>query len=275
MTTINQTTMTAGTKLLEDIPGLQLWYQASTLDHLGDDSDVLSWNPRHSIVSRGITAMDEDDAPTYQVGVSYRPSLLMTGTYGVGDLGDDNRNLCPGANESLLAVQHIRVTDINDVSISLLAGAPHNKNAGGSTFKGWDFIPVGSSGDMRFRIRGTDGSLVQITSGGAFSADTDYIVIAVREHGEDKVHLWIQGSGYTSGTFDNAQSTKHASTTGAFVIGNYPGAANTDYALEGYTGDAAIWVRSVDFTNNEVNRVGSFFAKRYNTAWGTVTQLAS
>ena len=275
MTTINQTTMTAGTKLLEDIPGLQLWYQASTLEHLGDDSDVLSWKPRYSAgANREVTATDSDNASTYQVGVSNVPALQTTNSYGVQNLTADHRYLCPGADEAMMVVHHWRTTNINDVSLSLICGIGAG-NTGGSGFRGWDFLPTGSSGHMRFRCRGTNNSHVNLNAPGAITVNTDHVMIVVREHGADKLHLWIDGGDHQSETFDNGQSLKHASTAGDFIVGNYLSAANLDYAATGTIGDVFVSVRTADYTNEEVNRLGKYFAERYGTTWTSATQLAS
>ena len=241
---------------------------------LADDDDAVAWRPRFCGTGYDLTVTDAGNAPTYQVGVANVPALQTNSSYGMQNLTTDFRFLCPADDEAMLIVHHWRTTNVNDVSISLLCGIGAI-NTGGSGFRGWDFLPTGSSGHMRFRCRGSNGTHVNLNAPGAITVNTDHVMIVVREHGADKLHLWIDGGDHQSTTFDNGQSLKHASTAGDFIVGNYLGAANLDYAATGTIGDVFVSVRTADYTNEEVNRLGKYFANRYGVTWTNATQLSS
>ena len=260
--------------------GGSTWLQAEDMGRPGaftvltDNDDAAAWRPRFCGTGYDLTVTDADNAPTYQVGVANAPALDTTNSYGMQNLTTDFRFLCPGADEALMVVQHWRTTTINDVSFTVICGSG-GINAGAGAFRGWEVFPVGSSGDMRTRVRGDNGTRVDLTIDGTISTNTDHVLIVVREHGADKLHLWVDGSSHGSVTFDNGQSLKHASTAGDFIVGNYFSAGNLDYASFGMIGDIFASVRTADYTNEEVNRLGKYFANRYGVTWTNATQLAS
>ena len=269
-----------GVDIPDRIKGLQAWYSAESLSSsLADGDSVTSWSTK-SGQTLDLTAASIDK-PTYEDDVAAYPVVDLVGTaanYGLINTTTDSRFLCPGANEAMITALHWRPTDINDVSFIQVVGyGSGTKNTGASGFRGWDWIPIGSNGEMRFRARGSDDALLELNfgkHGGELEADDDYIMLVVRDMASQQFRLFINGGNkYASVACLNSVDFKHSTDDAEICVGNYNYAGNLDYAAKGYTGDLLTYVRDTDFTANEINSIGSYLAQRYGVLWNTVQQV--
>ena len=181
------------------VAGLQTWYSAESLSSsLVDGDSVTSWSTKAG-QTLDLTAASIDK-PTYEDDVAAYPVVDLVGTaanYGLINTTTDSRFLCPGANEAMITAVHWRPTDINDVNFIQVVGyGSGTKNTGASGFRGWDWIPVGSGGEMRFRARGSDDALLELNfgkHGGELEVDEDYIMLVVRDMASQQFRLFING----------------------------------------------------------------------------------
>ena len=264
------------------VAGLQTWYSAESLSSsLVDGDSVTSWSTKAGqTLDLNAASIDK---PTYEDDVAAYPVVDLVGTaanYGLINTTTDSRFLCPGANEAMITAVHWRPTDINDVNFIQVVGyGSGTKNTGASGFRGWDWIPVGSNGEMRFRARGSDDALLELNfgkHGGELEVDEDYIMLVVRDMASQQFRLFINGGNkYAAVDCLNSVDFKHSTDDAEICVGNYVGAGNLDSAAKGYTGDLLTYVRDTDFTANEINSIGSYLAQRYGVLWNTVHQAGA
>ena len=259
------------------VSGLQAWYSAESLSaSLADGASVTSWSTKSGqtldLTPGGV------DKPTYEDDVAAYPVLDLSATtdnYGLLNTTTDARFLCPGANEAMITAVHWRPSHINDVSFMQTVGyGSGTKNCGASGYRGWEWAPVGSGGQMRFRARGSDDALLELDIKPPLVVDEDYIMLVVRDMASQQLRMFINGgNAYFNVDCANSVDFKHSTDDAEICIGNYVGAANLDYAALGYLGESLTYVRDTDFTANDINTIGKYFAERYGVLWHNIYQV--
>ena len=262
------------------VSGLQAWYSAESLSaSLADGASVTSWSTKSGqtldLTPGGV------DKPTYE-DVSFPPTAYpvvdlsaTTANYGLLNTTTDARFLCPGANEAMITAVHWRPSDINDVNFIQTVGyGSGTKNCGASGYRGWEWMPVGSGGQMRFRARGSDDALLELDVKPPLVASEDCIMLVVRDMASQQLRMFIDGgNAYFNVDCANSVDFKHSTDDAEICIGNYVGAANLDDAALGYLGESLTYVRDTDFTANDINTIGAYLARRYGVLWHNIYQV--
>ena len=259
------------------VSGLQLWFSAEDLD-LSNNASVTLWNPKIDNTDQDIELEDQGALdPTYDIGTMAVPSVdagtnAHSRSIGMRDTEADWGEFISGIGESNMCVFSLRCDDVTDSSIFSCIGGG-SSSVGSSGFRGFDFRINGSKIDAR--RKDTDNA-ARTTAGITLANNTDYVIVMVFEADEDTIHLWVDGGTHTqyynSYVDLGGKSAKPTDGNGNLLGIN---GDNTSWPPPIWMSDWLWYYRTDDYTNAEVNIVGSWLANRIGTTWTDVTDLAS
>ena len=272
------------------VEGLQVWFQAEhSFGHgKASDNDVVTlWEPMVDNTGMGVELEDQGHTDptvdTSTMGSNGREVISIdagtashTRSIGMRDTEADWENIICGENEANAIVFTFRCDDVTDASIfSCLGGGA--SSVGSSGYRGFDFRINNSKIDAR--RKDTDNS-ARTTAGITIANNTDYVVCMVFEHGEDKIHLFVDGSSHAQYYSQYVDlGGKSAKPTGGDTanlnIQGINSSSNTSWTVPAMISDYLIYHRQADFTNSEVNKIGSYLANRSGATWTDITELAT
>ena len=261
-----------------------LWWQASDLglaNNASISTSLLNVNRVERVAgdSEPVDFEDKGNTPTCDVGTMARPSMDCDASGTLESGGWDARGILPGASEALLVAAVIRMPDVTDHGQFGVCGSGAY-GVSNSGFRGVDWLIYDS--DLHFRMKGQDNGTKSATiSSGVITGDLTnnhtHVCIGVREHGTNKVHVWLDGPSHDDSTFTNhyLQNMKHDTTAAVLNLGDRTGGYNA-WSLNGFLGEMIWLTRSDDFTNSIVNHIGTYLSNKWGAeqAWIDVTQLA-
>tara|TARA_R100000808_G_scaffold6115_3_gene18318 strand:- start:7153 stop:7986 length:834 start_codon:yes stop_codon:yes gene_type:complete len=254
------------------VDGLKLWVKASDA-MLSNNATISTLHPHADNTGLGYVFTAPGTAPTYDIGTMQRDSIDTDGSGALMDSVRDSRDILPAASEALMVAAVIRMPDVSDNGQFGVCGAG-GYGVSNSGFRGVDWLIHSSA--LNFRMKGQDNGTksATIASGGLTNNQT-HVCIGVREHGTNKIHVWLDGSSHddTTPSSHSAQSMKHASTAADFNLGDRIG-AHVTWCLNGFLGEMIWYYRTSDYKNDDVNRVGSYLAGQWGTTWSNATQMA-
>jgi len=259
------------------VTGLKTWHSAESLSaSLDDGEDIATWSIKSG------QALDLTDngsiPPTYEDDISAYPVANTNTTCGLENVTTDCRFLNPGADEAMVHLIHWRAVDASSYGLLSSVGAREYQggNTGNGGYRGHDWIQSGYGSErMTLRLRGSDGNQIKLTTPIKMSDGGDYIFMCVRDLASQQVRMFMNG-GNTYEQVDCASSLsfKHATTDGAYNVGSYA-TDSSDSGAMGCVGDSLIYVRDTDFTANELNTMGLYFAQRYGVQWDPIHQAGA
>lgn len=260
------------------VAGLKTWHSAESLGaSLDDGEDIATWSIKSG------QALDLTDngtiPPVYNSQLAAYPVANTDTTCGLENVTTDCRFLNPGANEAMVHLIHWRAGDASSYGLLSSVGAREYQggNVGSAAFRGHDWLQSGYGSElMTLRLRGSDGVEIRLTMSGGelMSMDDsgDYIFMCVRDLASQQVRMFMNGgNNYQTAACASSLSFKHATTDGAYNLGSYA-TDSSDSGPQGAIGDSLIYVRDTDFTANELNTMGKYFADRYGVLWHNIYQ---
>lgn len=263
--------------------GLQAWWDATKLT-INKSAAVTEWKDLTNTQWQLGSVSTGTKYPIFDRHTLTRPSVdtnFQSGwPVGKGLEVNNTDALRFGANESFMTAFVFSTTDVSNASALMTCTADAN-GAGNGGSHGWDII-YDSSSSVLFRSRNSSGALRYTTSAtGQLSGQNNntLVLVAVRELDSNKCHIWINGEGYSYGTMSSSEdfSTSDVDSQSSLNIGSLADGGSASWTFPGYIAECAIWVRTDDFTNKEVNNVGAFLGRKWraSSAWTEVTQLVN
>lgn len=274
---IDQRMKTAAREAPCEVEGLKLWFCAQDLAYENNDS-VTAWSPRVDNTGLGIDLEDQGALdPTYDIGTMAVPSIdagtnAHARSIGMRDTEADWGEIICGAGESNVCAFSLRCDDVTDNSIFSCIGGGAS-SVGSSGFRGFDFRINASKIDAR---RKDGDNAARTTSPGiSIANNVTYIIVMAFQPSEHTIHLWVDGSShsqYYSPYVDLGEKSAKPTNGNGNLLGI--NADNVSWPPPVWMGDWMWLHRDTDYTNGEVNHIGSWLAQRYKTTWTNVTELA-